>query len=68
MKNIRFTYILLLALLTIPLQAQTIKPGQTWYDTNGSAINAHGGCVVYHDGYYYWFGEQRNKNKSEGTS
>ena len=35
---------------------------------NGSAINAHGGCVVYHDGNYYWFGEQRNGNKSEGIS
>ncbi len=48
--------------------AQSIKPGSTWNDTGGSAINAHGGCVVYHDGYYYWFGEQRNSNKSDGIS
>ena len=50
------------------LYAQSIKPGQTWNDTGGSAINAHGGCVVYADGYYYWFGENRNSNKSDGIS
>lgn len=50
------------------LYAQTIKPGQTWNDVNGSAINAHGGCVVFHEGYYYWFGEQRNGSKSDGIS
>ena len=50
------------------LWAQSIKPGQTWNDTNGSAINAHGGCVIYHEGYYYWFGEHRNGSKSDGIS
>ena len=45
-----------------------IKPGQTWNDTGGSAINAHGGCVVFHDGNYYWFGENRNGSKSDGIS
>ena len=50
------------------LYAQSIKPGQTWNDVSGSAINAHGGCVVFHDGYYYWFGEQRNGSKSDGIS
>lgn len=50
------------------LAAQSIKPGQTWNDTSGSSINAHGGCVVYSDGYYYWFGENRSKNKSDGIS
>ena len=59
------------ALLAFPALrgwAQSIKPGNTWNDTNGSSINAHGGCVVYHDGYYYWFGEQRSTNKSDGIS
>lgn len=50
------------------MASQSIKPGNTWNDTSGSAINAHGGCVVYHDGYYYWFGEQRSTNKSDGIS
>lgn len=48
--------------------AGDIRPGETWYDTSGSAINAHGGCVVYHEGVYYWFGEQRSGNKSDGIS
>ena len=63
--------LLIFALLLIPFQGKSqssIRPGQTWNDVNGSAINAHGGCVVYHGGYYYWFGEQRNGNKSEGIS
>ncbi len=62
---------LCIALLTFPALrgwAQSIKPGNTWNDTSGSSINAHGGCVVYHDGYYYWFGEQRSTNKSDGIS
>ena len=76
MKKIFLLFILLAQVTTLPLEgerggglwAQSIKPGQTWNDTNGSAINAHGGCVVYHDGFYYWFGEQRNGNKSDGIS
>lgn len=62
---------LCIALLAFPALrgwAQSIKPGNTWNDTSGSSINAHGGCVVYHDGYYYWFGEQRSTNKSDGIS
>ena len=59
---------LMLGLTITSIAGQSIKPGSTWNDTNGSAINAHGGCVVYHDGYYYWFGEQRNTNKSDGIS
>lgn len=64
--------ILLMALALCPslsMRGQgSFKPGQTWNDVNGSAINAHGGCVVYHDGNYYWFGEQRNNSKSDGIS
>ena len=59
---------LMLCLPVLWAAGQSIKPGQTWNDTNGSAINAHGGCVVFHDGYYYWFGEQRSTNKSDGIS
>ncbi len=46
----------------------TFKPGQTWNDQSGSAINAHGGCIQYSNGYYYWFGESRKGNKSDGVS
>ncbi len=46
----------------------SITPGETWNDTSGSAINAHGGCVLYQDGYYYWFGEDRTKTVCNGVS
>ncbi len=35
--------------------------GVNWLDTNGNHINAHGGCVLYKDGTYYWFGENYRK-------
>ena len=59
---------LMLGLVVSTMAGQSIKPGSTWNDTSGSSINAHGGCVVYHNGYYYWFGEQRSTNKSDGIS
>ncbi|RYY12867.1 MAG: glycosyl hydrolase family 43, partial [Chitinophagaceae bacterium] len=31
--------------------------GAAWKDTEGNAINAHGGGLMLHDGVYYWFGE-----------
>lgn len=42
----------------------SIKPGQPWLDTNGNRIQAHGGSVMYIDGVYYWYGE--NKEKTTG--
>ena len=38
---------------------QSIKPGEVWPDDRGEHINAHGGCVLYHEGTYYWYGENR---------
>jgi beta-xylosidase len=32
-------------------------PGQTWNDTDGKPINAHGGGMLFHEGIYYWYGE-----------
>lgn len=52
---------------TVSLSAQ-IKPGLPWLDTNGKAINAHGSCIVNHNGIYYWFGEDRTKSVSNGVS
>lgn len=34
--------------------------GIQWADTAGNPIQAHGGGVIQVDGYYYWFGENRN--------
>lgn len=37
------------------------QPGQLWPDNNGLHINAHGGCVLHHEGQYYWFGEHKRE-------
>ncbi|HEY7090550.1 MAG TPA: glycoside hydrolase family 43 protein [Tepidisphaeraceae bacterium] len=39
---------------------------ETWLDTDGVHINAHGGGVLWHEGMYYWFGEARNARR-QGT-
>lgn len=46
-----------------------MKNGQIWQDISGQDIQAHGGCIICHEGTYYWYGEhkgvdncQRNNN------
>ena len=34
-------------------------PGKVWNDTEGNPIQAHGGGVLYHEGVYYWYGENK---------
>jgi hypothetical protein len=41
---------------TAPATA-TFRPGAIWNDTNGEAINAHGGGLLHDRGIYYWYGE-----------
>lgn len=68
---IKYTPILISALLlgaTAANAANNIRPGERWNDTSGSHINAHGGCVQYLDGTYYWFGEDRTGSNSNGIS
>ena len=41
-------------------QKQTdFVPGEVWKDTEGNAINAHGGGILFYDGTYYWYGEYK---------
>jgi hypothetical protein len=42
----------------------SIHPGQPWLDTDGKRIQAHGGSVMFIDGVYYWYGE--NKENTDG--
>ena len=44
----------------------SFRPGQVWLDTDGNRIQAHGGSVMYIEGTYYWYGE--NKEKTDGIS
>lgn len=53
---------------TVFSQNTQINPGVLWNDVNGEQINAHGGCVVFTKGYYYWFGEDRTGFISNGVS
>lgn len=48
-----------LVLLLLPWSARAAlnPPGEIWRDTDGRAINAHGGGVLFHEGRYYWYGE-----------
>ena len=39
-----------------------LKNGEKWYDTDGNIIHAHGGHMLFCDGYYYWYGENRTEN------
>lgn len=45
---------------------QTFRPGQLWLDTAGKPIQAHGGSILYWEGAYYWYGE--NKEKTDGVN
>jgi len=44
---------------SISSAADNFRPGDTWLDDHGVAINAHGGGILFHDGTYYWFGEHK---------
>lgn len=66
-KSSFFIIVLSFLLGSVCAQAQ-IKPGQEWLDTKGQPINAHGSCVVFHDGAYYWLGECRKGSVSQGIS
>ena len=48
------------------MKNQAIYPGKVWFDTNGNRIQAHGGSIMYIDGVYYWYGE--NKEKTDGVN
>jgi hypothetical protein len=64
----------LLAILSLPgnIQAQKhtelIKPGEEWKDTDGHAINAHGGGILFYKKKYYWFGEYKTAGRLGNTA
>ena len=49
-------------------QYQSFRPGQPWRDTDGNLIQAHGGSVLYHQGTYYWYGENKEKYVAGGRN
>lgn len=48
------------ASLAQPALAGQIFPGGEWLDGEGAPIQAHGGGLIFVDGRYYWFGENKS--------
>jgi hypothetical protein len=42
-----------------------MKNGTCWLDTDGKFIQAHGGCILFHKGLYYWYGENKDTPTSD---
>lgn len=38
---------------------KALKNETIWNDTDGQPIHAHGGCILFHEDWYYWYGEDR---------
>ena len=38
---------------------KTLKNGTLWLDVDGAPVHAHGGYIIWYDGWYYWYGEDR---------
>lgn len=68
MKRLFIVCSFIISLTLVHAQYTGIQPGTVWNDTEGKPINAHGGCIVFHDGTYYLFGEDRTKGFSNGVS
>ncbi|MGN0316034.1 MAG: family 43 glycosylhydrolase [Fusicatenibacter sp.] len=41
---------------------KTLKNGEVWQDIYGMPIHAHGGCIIFYQGYFYWYGEDRREH------
>ena len=44
-----------------------MKNGVIWQDVDGNDIQAHGGCIIFHKGKYYWYGENKGADNVPGT-
>ena len=45
-----------------------MKNGQIWQDISGRDIQAHGGCILCHEGMYYWYGEHKGADNCPGMA
>lgn len=53
------------ASMAVAQKPSEIKSGQVFLDVTGKPINAHGGCIIFHQGLYYWYGEHKIEGLSE---
>ena len=52
----------------MPETYTSFRPGQPWLDTQGKPIQAHGGGVLYQQGVYYWYGEDKDGATQAGST
>ena len=45
-----------------------MKNGQMWKDVDGNDIQAHGGCIIEHEGMFYWYGENKGQDNCPGRN
>lgn len=57
MKQILLPALMLALAASCSPSVENMVNGEVWTDTEGRAINAHGGGILYHEGRYYWYGE-----------
>lgn len=57
---VRVLLVVLVALVSMGVYAQTIVNGVPWYDQNGNAVNAHGASIIMDGGRYWLFGEYKS--------
>ena len=48
-----------LAVVLLAWGRPEFRPGAPWLDTAGRPIHAHGGGILFHEGTYYWYGENK---------
>jgi len=60
-KGILTFFWMLLAVMAFSATV-TIPVGEPFYDTSGNLLHAHGGGILQYNGYYYWFGENRQSD------
>lgn len=63
-RALRYVWLLLITGLSLGAWAQkqpAIRPGETWPDTDGKHIQAHGGGIIKVGKTYYWYGEERRQ-------
>ncbi|MBP1637213.1 MAG: Xylan 1,3-beta-xylosidase [Bacteroidetes bacterium] len=63
--NIAFNSLLIIVFFACtPASEKSAKiNGEVWTDIDGNKINAHGGGILFYEGTYYWYGE----NKGDST-
>lgn len=43
-----------------------LKNGTMWLDDNGNPIQAHGGCIINYNNKWYWYGENKGVQNTQG--